>query len=76
MERGLRAEAGTFYDDAATMDYKFAWDSLKSIVEMRKNYLEEKVKTEKKRDEDLTKGEIIGMSLVMRFMLDVENGNN
>ena len=43
MKRGLRAESGTFYDDAATMDYKFALDSLKSIVEMRKNYLEEKV---------------------------------
>ncbi len=54
------------------MDYRLAWETLKQMIECRETHLRNKSKTDKKRTEDLTKGELSGISIIQQFMFDVE----
>lgn len=56
----------------AGMNYELAWKALKEILKFREEYLEERVKTDKRRNDDLTKGEIIGIQIVRQFMANVD----
>ncbi len=54
------------------MDYRLAWQTLKQMIECRETHLRDKSKTDKKRTEDLTKGELCGISIIQQFMFDIE----
>jgi hypothetical protein len=54
------------------MDYRRMWFALKEYLERRESYLEDRLKTDKKRTEDLTRGELCGLSIIQQFMFDME----
>jgi hypothetical protein len=54
------------------MNYEVAWNSLKELLEKREAYLREKIKTDKKKNEEITRGEIVGIAVVQQLMFDAE----
>lgn len=55
------------------MDYRRAWFALKGLIANREKYLKEKLKTDKKRTEDLTKGELAGLFILKQCMFEMES---
>lgn len=54
------------------MNYKIAWNSLKELLDKREAYLRERIKTDKKRNEEITRGEIVGIAIIQQLMFDAE----